>query len=62
MRAALAYSLGRCLEVEREHILKVLRGIHGMIGGLHGATARFGLRRTTELYKMEKLDISRQPQ
>jgi hypothetical protein len=62
MRAALAYSLRRCLEVERERILRVLRDTQGIIRGPHGATARFGLRRTTERYKMEKLDISRQPQ
>jgi hypothetical protein len=51
-----------CLEAEREYILRGLRDTHGMIREPHGGTARFDLRRTTERYKMEKLDISRQPQ
>ena len=48
-------------EVEREHILRVLRETNGVIGGPQGAAARLGLRRTTLLYRMEKLGISRQP-
>jgi formate hydrogenlyase transcriptional activator len=46
-------------EVERAHILRVLRDTHGMIGGPHGAAARLHLRRTTLLYRREKLGISR---
>jgi hypothetical protein len=34
---------------------------NGVIGGSHGAVARLGLRRTMLLYRMEKLDIGRQP-
>jgi formate hydrogenlyase transcriptional activator len=49
-------------EVEREHILRVLRETNGVIGGSQGAATRLGLRRTTLLYRMEKLGISRQPQ
>jgi formate hydrogenlyase transcriptional activator len=48
-------------EVEREHILKTLRDTHGVIGGSKGAATRLGVKRTTLLYKMEKLGISRQP-
>jgi formate hydrogenlyase transcriptional activator len=48
-------------EVEREHILRVLQNTKWVIGGPHGAAARLGLRRTTLLYHMEKLGISRQP-
>jgi formate hydrogenlyase transcriptional activator len=48
-------------EVEREHILRVLQDVKGVVGGPHGAAARLGLRRTTLLYRMEKLGISRQP-
>jgi formate hydrogenlyase transcriptional activator len=48
-------------EVEREHILSVLQDTKWVIGGPHGAAARLGLRRTTLLYRMEKLGISRQP-
>jgi len=53
---------GRTLEeVDREYILETLRGTHGVVGGLQGAAARLGLKRTTLIYKMEKLGISRQP-
>jgi transcriptional regulator with GAF, ATPase, and Fis domain len=53
---------GRTLkEVEREHILTTLRDTHGVIGGSKGAAARLGVKRTTLLYKMEKLGLSRQP-
>jgi len=55
-------SRGRTLkEVEREHILTTLRDTHGLIGGPQGAAARLGVKRTTLLYKMEKLGLSRQP-
>jgi formate hydrogenlyase transcriptional activator len=49
-------------EVEREHILRVLRETNGVIGGPRGAATRLGLRRTTLLYRPEKLGISRPPQ
>ena len=48
-------------EVEREHILTTLRDTHGVIGGSKGAAARLGVKRTTLLYKMGKLGLSRQP-
>ena len=55
-------SRGRTLEeVEREHILKTLRDTHGVVGGPQGAAARLGVKRTTLIYKMEKLGIARQP-
>ena len=55
-------SRGRTLkEVEREHILTTLRDTHGLIGGPQGAAARLGVKRTTLLYKMEKLGLSRSP-
>jgi formate hydrogenlyase transcriptional activator len=49
-------------EVEREHILRVVRETNGVIGGPQGAATHLGLRRTTLLYRMEKLGIARQPQ
>jgi formate hydrogenlyase transcriptional activator len=52
---------GMLEDVEREHILKTLRETHGVVGGPQGAAARLGLKRTTLIYKMEKLGISRQP-
>jgi len=48
-------------EVEREHILSVLQDTKWVIGGPHGAAARLGLRRTTLLYRLEKLGIARRP-
>jgi formate hydrogenlyase transcriptional activator len=48
-------------EVEREHILRVLQDTKWVVGGTHGAVARLGLRRTTLLYRLEKLGIARQP-
>jgi formate hydrogenlyase transcriptional activator len=48
-------------EVDREYILETLRDTHGVVGGLQGAAARLGVKRTTLIYKMEKLGIPRQP-
>jgi DNA-binding NtrC family response regulator len=45
-------------DVEREHILQILRETGGVIGGQHGAAVRLGLKRTTLLSKMEKLGIA----
>ncbi|HWG19625.1 MAG TPA: sigma 54-interacting transcriptional regulator [Terracidiphilus sp.] len=44
---------------EREHILRVLRESKGLIGGVDGAAARLGLKRTTLNSKMKKLGIER---
>jgi formate hydrogenlyase transcriptional activator len=48
-------------EVERAHIFQVLRDTNWVIGGPQGAAARLGVRRTTLMYRMEKLGISRRP-
>jgi PAS domain S-box-containing protein len=47
------------LAAEREHILRVLRDCHGMIGGTDGAAERLGLKRTTLNSKLKKLGIKR---
>ncbi len=44
---------------EREQILSALREAKGMIGGLDGAAARLGLKRTTLNSKLKKLGIGR---
>jgi formate hydrogenlyase transcriptional activator len=44
---------------ERELILQAVRDCHGVIGGVHGAATRLGLKRTTLNSRMKKLDISR---
>jgi formate hydrogenlyase transcriptional activator len=45
-------------EAEREHILRVLRQVRGVVGGRDGAAARLGLPRTTLIYRMQKLGIT----
>ena len=52
-------SSGTLEEVEREHILQVLRDTQGVIGGPRGAAARLGLKRTTLLFRMVRLGIAR---
>ncbi|MFP5276739.1 MAG: sigma 54-interacting transcriptional regulator [Acidobacteriota bacterium] len=44
---------------EREHIVRALREAKGMIGGVNGAAARLGLKRTTLNSKIKKLGIER---
>jgi formate hydrogenlyase transcriptional activator len=48
-------------EVEREHIMQVLRETNWVIGGPQGAAARLALQRTTLLYRLEKFGIPRRP-
>jgi formate hydrogenlyase transcriptional activator len=44
---------------ERELIVRVLRECRGQIGGIGGAAARLGLKRTTLNSKMKKLSIEK---
>ena len=46
-------------DAEREHILQSLAATNWVIGGPKGAAARLGLKRTTLIYKMQRLGISR---
>jgi formate hydrogenlyase transcriptional activator len=46
-------------DIEREHILRVLRETRGKIGGPGGAAERLGMNRTTLNSRMQKLHISR---
>jgi formate hydrogenlyase transcriptional activator len=48
-------------EVERAHIIQTLTDTNWVIGGPHGAEARLGMRRTSLIYRMEKLGIPRRP-
>ena len=43
---------------ERDHILRALRESHGQIGGVRGAAARLGLKRTTLQSKLKQLGIN----
>jgi formate hydrogenlyase transcriptional activator len=46
-------------EVERDHILRILEATNWVIGGRHGAAERLGMKRTSLVYRMKKLQISR---
>lgn len=46
-------------QAEHDHILQALKKADWVVGGPHGAAAVLGLRRTTLLYKMQRLGISR---
>ncbi len=46
-------------EVERDHIVRALEASHWIVGGRNGAAERLGMKRTSLLYKMQKLRISR---
>lgn len=49
----------RLVDVERSHILQVLKESGGVLGGENGAAARLGIPRTTLIYKMRRLSIPR---
>src|SRR5262245_44512372 len=46
-------------QVERDHILRTLEASNWVIGGRNGAAARLGMKRTSLVYRMKKLSISR---
>ena len=46
-------------EVERDHILRVLDVSNWVVGGRGGAAARLGMKRTSLVYRMKKLRITR---
>ena len=46
-------------DAERKHILQTLQNTDWVIGGPDGAPLRLAVKRTTLLYKMRRLDISR---
>lgn len=46
-------------ELERDHILGVLKASNWVVGGRNGAAARLGMKRTSLVYKMRKYRISR---
>src|SRR6201987_3521952 len=53
-------SMGATLkEVERKHVLQVLRDTEWVLGGPDGAAARLGMPRTTLIYRMRSLGIQR---
>jgi formate hydrogenlyase transcriptional activator len=46
-------------EVERDHILLALEASNWVVGGRTGAAERLGMKRTSLVYKMQKLRITR---
>jgi formate hydrogenlyase transcriptional activator len=46
-------------EVERDHILRALDASNWVVGGSNGAAERLGMKRTSLVYRMRKLRISR---
>jgi formate hydrogenlyase transcriptional activator len=46
-------------EVERDHIVRALELSNWVVGGRNGAAERLGMKRTSLVYKMQKLEISR---
>src|SRR6516225_827040 len=46
-------------EVERDHILRALEASNWVVGGRNGAAQRLGMKRTSLVYRMRKLRISR---
>jgi formate hydrogenlyase transcriptional activator len=46
-------------QVERDHILRTLEASNWVIGGRNGAAERLGMKRTSLVYRMHKLRISR---
>ena len=47
-------------EVERDHIIRALEASNWVVGGRNGAAARLGMKRTSLVYRMQKLGITRQ--
>jgi formate hydrogenlyase transcriptional activator len=45
--------------VQRDHILHALEASDWVVGGRNGAAERLGMKRTSLVYKMRKLRISR---
>ena len=46
-------------EVERDHIIRALEASNWVVGGRNGAAERLGMKRTSLVYRMQKLHISR---
>ncbi|HEY6852172.1 MAG TPA: helix-turn-helix domain-containing protein, partial [Terracidiphilus sp.] len=46
-------------EVERDHIVRALELSNWVVGGRNGAAERLGMKRTSLVYKMQRLEISR---
>ena len=52
-------SMSGLAEVERDHIVRALEVSNWVVGGRNGAAARLGMKRTSLVYRMQKLGITR---
>jgi formate hydrogenlyase transcriptional activator len=59
LKAGRERSPGSLEEVERNHILQVLRETNWVLSGPNGAAAKLGLKRATLQFRMKKLGITR---
>jgi formate hydrogenlyase transcriptional activator len=46
-------------EVEKDHIVRALEASDWVVGGRNGAAARLGMKRTSLVYRMQRLGINR---
>ena len=46
-------------ELKRDHILRALEASNWVVGGRNGAAERLGMKRTSLVYRMQKLLINR---
>ena len=46
-------------QIERDHILHALEATNWVVGGRNGAADRLGMKRTSLVYRMKKLRITR---
>jgi formate hydrogenlyase transcriptional activator len=53
--------IGGLADVERDHIVRALEASNWVIGGRNGAAERLGMKRTSLLYRMQRLGIDRRP-
>jgi len=51
--------IGGFAEIQRDHILRTLEASKWVIGGRNGAAERLGMKRTSLVYRMRKLRITR---
>jgi formate hydrogenlyase transcriptional activator len=58
-RAATNVPMTGLEEVERDHIVRALEASNWVVGGRSGAAERLGMKRTSLVYRMRKLHISR---
>jgi len=57
--AALTVPMTGLDEVERDHIVRALEATNWVVGGRNGAAQRLGMKRTSLVYRMQKLRIRR---